>query len=322
MTDEAMIADAVERIGRTAIRTPTVRSPYLSRELETNVHVKLENLQSTGSFKIRGATNFIARLSPEQAKAGVVTASSGNHAQGVASAAETFDIDATIVMPMTTPDTKVEATRSYGATVVLTGEDYGDATERAREIERTEDRTYVSTFDDWDVIAGQATLGLEVLEAVPDCDLIVVPIGGGGLISGVAAAVEHRSPATRVVGVQATGASTVAKSLEKGSIQTLSSVDTVADGIAINNLGQKPFEVIRDYVDDVVTVTDEAIEDALYDLLVHDKVLTEGAGAAPLAALRDGRIDFGSDQVVVPVLSGGNVDDALVVEIIRERMSD
>lgn len=322
MADEAVITDAMKRIRRTAIRTPTVPSRMLTRELDTEVHVKLETLQSTGSFKIRGATNFIAQLSDAEAETGVVTASSGNHAQGVALAAETFDIDAKIVMPTTTPSTKVDATRSFGATVVLTGEDYGDATQRAHEIERTENRTYVSTFDDWAVIAGQATLGMEVIEAVPVCDMIVVPIGGGGLVSGVAAAVEHWSPSTRVVGVQATGASTVAKSLEKDSIQTLSSVDTVADGIAINNLGEKPFEVIREHVDDVVTVSDEAIEDALYDLLVGNKVLTEGAGAAPLAALRSGGIEAGPDQVVVPVLSGGNVDDELIAELIRERKLD
>lgn len=320
MINETDIADAMSRIRKTSLRTPVVRSGFLSDELGIEVYPKLENLQQTGSFKIRGATNFIAQLSAGQADAGVVTASSGNHAQGVAKAAMTYGIDATIVMPETTPRTKVEATRSYGATVVIDGEDYGDATTRAHEIERADGRTYVSTFDEWNVIAGQATLGAEILEEVPDCGTIVVPVGGGGLISGIALAVEHRSPDTRVVGVQANGASTVAQSLDKGSIQTLADVDTVADGIAINHLGEKPFEVIQEHVDLVLTVTDDAIKDALYDLLIQGKVLVEGAGAASVAALRDPALDLDTDDVVVPVLSGGNIDPSLVLNILETRL--
>lgn len=319
MMDETLLTEALDRIRETTIRTPVVPSPFLSEDVDADVYLKLENLQSTGSFKIRGATNFIAQLSGPAAAAGVVTASSGNHAQGVALAADTFGIDAKIVMPQSTPTTKVAATRSYGGTVVLDGEDYADATECARQIERSEDRTYVPTFDDWQVIAGQGTIGLEVLESVPACDLIVVPVGGGGLISGIAAAVEHRSPDTRIVGVQATGASTVARSLEKGRVHTLSNVDTVADGIAINNLGEKPFEVIRSHVDDVVTVSDGSIEDALYALLVRGKLLVEGAGAAPVAALCDGPIEPGTDDDVVAILSGGNIDSAVVAEVLGTR---
>lgn len=322
MIEESDIAEAMARIQETTTRTPVVRSQFLSEELGAGVYAKLENLQHTGSFKIRGATNFLAQLPPEKVNAGVVTASSGNHAQGVAMAATTYGIDAKIVMPETTPRTKVEATRSYGGTVVLDGDDYGDATARAREIERVEGRTYVATFDEWSVIAGQATIGAEILEEIPDCDTIIVPVGGGGLISGIALAVEHRSPSTRVVGVQANGASTVAQSLDKGSVQTLADVDTVADGIAINHLGEKPFEVIQEHVDLVVTVTDDAIKDAIYDLLIQGKLLVEGAGAASVAALRNPSLDLGTDDVVVPILSGGNIDPSLVVDVLGTRLEE
>lgn len=320
--EDAAIEAAVERIQTTAIRTPTVHSREFSTELGVPTHLKLECLQHTGSFKIRGATNFISQLDEEQASAGVVTASSGNHAQGVALAASAHDIDAKIVMPETTPSTKVEATRRYGGEVVMSGEDYGDATVRAREIEAEEGRIYVSTFDDWDVIAGQGTIGLEVLEAVPDCSLVVVPVGGGGLISGITAVIKQRSPETRVVGVQAEGASTVAKSLQKGDIHRLSSVDTVADGIAINSLGRKPFEVIEHAVDGVVTVTDDQIRSGLAELLHRGKVLVEGAGATPLAALATGEIEYDADDVVVPVLSGGNIDMSMVADFASTHAKD
>ena len=318
LLEKAAIAAAAERIRATAIRTPTVHSREFSSRLGVPTHLKLECLQHTGSFKIRGATNFISQLDEQEMTAGVVTASSGNHAQGVALAAEAYGIDAKIVMPESTPKTKVEATRNYGGDVVMSGEDYGDATVRAREIEDEEDRVYVSTFDDWDVIAGQGTIGLEILDAVPDCSLVVVPIGGGGLISGITAAIKQQSPETRVVGVQADGASTVAKSLQKGDIHRLSSVNTVADGIAINSLGRKPFDVIRHAVDDVVTVSDDQIRDEVAELLDQGKVLVEGAGATPLAALAAGDIEYGEDDVVVPVLSGGNVDMSVVGNIVSD----
>lgn len=314
--DRTAIEAAAERIRATVIATPSVYSRPFSNGLGAETHLKLENLQHTGSFKIRGATNFIAQLDEDDASSGVVTASSGNHAQAVALAAANHDIDAKVVMPESTPRTKVEATRRYGGTVVMAGEDYGDATVRARDIEHDDGRVYVPTFDDWDVIAGQGTIGLEVLEAVPDCSLVVVPVGGGGLVSGITAAVKQRSPHTRVVGVQANGASTVARSLEKGSVHELSSVDTVADGIAINSLGTKPFEVIERAVDDVVTVSDAQIRTHVAEVLERGKVLVEGAGATPLAALAAGEIEYDADDVVVPVLSGGNIDMTLAMDIV------
>ncbi|AGB37972.1 threonine ammonia-lyase [Natronococcus occultus] len=302
------ILEAKERVRDTSRWTPLQYSHTYSSMTGAEVHLKLENSQRTGAFKIRGATNRIATLSAAEREAGVVTASAGNHAQGVALAASRAGVEATIVMPEHAPISKVKATRNYGAEVVLEGTDYNEAAERAHEIEREEDRTYLHAFDDEDVMAGQGTIGLEILEDCPELDTVVVPIGGGGLISGIATAVKERNPDARVIGVQAEGASSAAPSLEKGERVTLEGVETIADGIATRSLGERTFPIVREYVDEIVTVTDPEIAVATVNLLERSKTVVEGAGAVPLAALLFDRFEYEDGETIVPVLSGGNID--------------
>jgi len=316
MLELADVLEAEDRVSDVARHTPLDYSHTFSDITGAEVHLKLECFQRTGSFKIRGAANRIRTLSDEEANAGVVTASAGNHAQGVALAASRSDVDAKVVMPETAPISKIKATRSYGAEVVLHGIDYDDAQERAHELEAKEGRTYVHAFDDERVMAGQGTIGLEILDHLPEVETVVVPIGGGGLISGISTAIKARSPDTRVVGVQAEGASTVADSLRKGGPEAIDSVDTIADGIAVRRVGEKTFPVIRERVDDVVTVTDDEIASAVTMLLERGKTLVEGAGAVSLAALLEGKFVYEKDEVIVPALCGGNIDLNLLTTVI------
>jgi threonine dehydratase len=316
MIELADVLDARERVAATARHTPLDYSHTFSAMTGADVHLKLETFQRTGSFKIRGATNRIATLSDEEQDAGVVTASAGNHAQGVALAATRIGVDSKIVMPEHAPVSKVKATRNYGAEVVLHGADYDEAAERAHEIEREEGRVYVHAFDDPMVMAGQGTIGLEILEDLPEVETLLVPIGGGGLISGIATAVKAKNPDVRVVGVQAEGASSVADSLQKGEVVERDSVDTIADGIATRKVGERTFEVIRERVDEVVTVTDDETAVALTTLLERGKTLVEGAGAVPLAALLEGKFDYADDEVIVPCLCGGNIDLNVLTTVI------
>ncbi len=308
MLELADILEARERVQETSRQTPLEHSHTYSAMTGAEIYLKLENFQRTGAFKIRGATNRIATLSEEQKEAGVVTASAGNHAQGVALAATRSGVDSKIVMPEYAPISKVKATRSYGAEVVLAGRDYNEAAERAHEIEREEGRTYVHAFDDEYVMAGQGTIGLEILEDCPDVETVVVPIGGGGLISGIATAIKEQKPDTRVIGVQAEGASSAAPSLEKGERVSIDGVDTIADGIATRSIGAQTFPHIQEYVDEVVTVSDPEIAVALVYLLERSKTLVEGAGAVPLAAVLFEKFDYDEDEVIVPALCGGNID--------------
>ncbi|QFU81467.1 threonine ammonia-lyase [Natronorubrum aibiense] len=308
MLELADILEARERVRETSRHTPLEHSHTYSAMTGADVHLKLENFQRTGAFKIRGATNRIATLSETQKEAGVVTASAGNHAQGVALAATRAGVDSKIVMPEHAPISKVKATKSYGAKVVLAGRDYNEAAERAHEIEREEDRTYVHAFDDEDVMAGQGTIGLEILDDCPDVETVVVPIGGGGLISGIATAIKAQKPDTRVIGVQADGASSAAASLEKGERVSLEGVDTIADGIATRSIGEQTFPYIQQYVDEVVTVSDPEIAVALVYLLERSKTLVEGAGAVPLAAVLFEQFDYDDDETIVAALCGGNID--------------
>jgi threonine dehydratase len=307
---------ARERVAEVARHTPLEYSHTFSEMTGADVRLKLENLQRTGSFKIRGATNRIVTLPDDAREAGVVTASAGNHAQGVALAATRAGVNATIVMPEYAPISKLKATRRYGGEVVLHGADYAAAERRAHEIEREEGRTYVHAYDDWAVMAGQGTIGLEIVEDCPDLDTVVVPVGGGGLVSGVAVAVTEQLPDVRVVGVQAAGASSLADSLAKGAPVALDSVDTIADGIAVSRVGDRPFEVISEYVDEVVTVTDEQIAVALTYLLERSKTLVEGAGAVALAALLSDTFEYADGEVVVPALCGGNIDLNLLTTVV------
>ena len=308
MLDVADVLEARQRVMEVARRTSLDYSHTFSKTTGADVYLKLENLQRTGSFKIRGATNKLAHLDDDEREAGVVTASAGNHAQGVALAANRAGIDAKIVMPEYAPVSKVEATRSYGAEVILHGIDYDAAQEKAHELEHEEGRTYVHAFDDYDVMAGQGTLGLEIVEDRPDVETVVVPIGGGGLISGVATAVKANDPETRVVGVQAEGASAMAQSLQKGERVETEAVDTIADGIAVGQPGTLTFEVVKERVDEIVTVSDAAIARTLVDLLERSKTLVEGAGAIALTAVVEEAFDYEEGEVIVPALCGGNID--------------
>jgi threonine dehydratase len=299
---------ARDRVAETTRHTPLEYSHTFSAMTGADVHLKLELFQRTGSFKLRGATNRIATLSDAQREHGVVTASAGNHAQGVALAATRIGVDSTIVMPEHAPISKVKATRSYGGTVVLHGEDYDEAAERAHEIERQQGRIYVHAFDDDYVMAGQGTIGLEIYDDLPEVETVVVPIGGGGLISGVATALKGQDESVRVVGVQAEGASSVAESLAKGERVERDGVETIADGIATRTVGERTFEVIQERVDEVVTVSDSEIAVALTTLLERSKTLAEGAGAVALAAVTEGKFDYADDETIVPALCGGNID--------------
>jgi threonine dehydratase len=308
MLELADVLDARERVASVARHTPLDYSHSFSELSGATVHPKFEVFQRTGSFKIRGASNRIATLSEAEQAAGVVTASAGNHAQGVALAATRAGVDSVVVMPEHAPIAKVKATRSYGAEVILHGDDYSEAQARAHDIESDEDRTYVHAFDDTAVMAGQGTIGLEILEDLPTAETVVVPIGGGGLISGIATAIKEKASDVRVVGVQAEGASSVARSLEKGEIEALDGVDTIADGIATRRVGEQTFPVIEERVDEVVTVSDPEIAVAITALLERSKTLVEGGGAVTMAAILAEEFEYEDEEVIVPVLSGGNID--------------
>lgn len=320
MLSLAAIRAARDRIADVARVTPVRHSHTFSERTGASVHLKLENVQRTGAFKIRGALNRIATLSAAEQDAGVVTASAGNHAQGVALAATRAGVDATIVMPEHAPISKVKATRGYGARVVLDGVDYAEAQARAHDIEQAEGRTYVHAFDDEMVMAGQGTIGLEILEQQPAVETVVVPIGGGGLISGIATAIKAQAPAVRVIGVQAAGASSVIDSLAAGEIRSRDSVDTVADGIATRSVGEQPFEIIQQRVDEVVTVSDAEIACALTLLLERSKTVVEGAGAVALSAVLEDRFDYDANEVIVPALCGGNIDMNVLTTVILRGM--
>ncbi|MGB0653326.1 MAG: threonine ammonia-lyase [Thermoplasmatota archaeon] len=315
--DDVLAARAA--IGDRARNTPLKRSTTLSKATGGDVHLKLESFQRTGSFKVRGALNRIAALTQDEREAGVVAASAGNHAQGVAFAATAAGVRSDVFMPEDAPMAKVLATKAYGARVHLEGRDYQAAQEAAEAYRQERGGVFVHAFDDPLIMAGQGTLGLEVLEALPELDTILVPIGGGGLISGIATAVKATRPEVRVVGVQAAGASTVAPSLNKGQIVPLDEVATMADGIACRRLGSRTFPVIQDLVDEVVTVEEGEIAAAVLFLLERTKVLAEGAGAVTLAALQSGRVDVKGQQTCL-VVSGGNIDTTLLGRLLRHGM--
>jgi threonine dehydratase len=302
------IREARERVAGVARHTPLERSRSFSEMSGADLHLKLENFQRTGAFKIRGAMNRVETLSAAEREAGVVTASAGNHAQGVALAASRAGVDATVVMPKFAPVSKVKATRGYGASVRLEGVDYDEAQAYAHQLEREEGRTYVHAFDDPVVMAGQGTLGLEIVDDCPELDTVVVPIGGGGLISGVAVAIKEQLPDVRVVGVQAEGAASAARSLEAGEVTEIDSVDTIADGIATRSVGERTLGVMSEYVDEVVAVDDREIALALTLLLERAKTLVEGAGAVALAAVLSEAFEYEADETIVAALCGGNID--------------
>ena len=307
----ADIRAARERIRGAARETPVYVSESFERMTGREVWLKAENLQRTGSFKIRGAVNCIATLSEDERAAGVAAVSAGNHAQAVAWAAREAGIDATIFMPQDTPVAKVEATQNYGARIELGGETFEDAYEAARAYADTSGATFVHPFEDERVIAGQGTIGLELVEQLPEVGTIVVPIGGGGLASGIAIAAKELKPGLRIVGVQAAACAPFAGGQAHGF--------TIAEGIAVKNPGELTMSIVRDLLDDVVTVTDEEISKAIVLLLERAKLLVEGAGAAPLAALLADRV--GGEGAVVVLLSGGNIDPSLLITVMRHGLT-
>ena len=289
-------------------RTPLLSSRMLSERTGFNVRLKAEMFQRTGSYKIRGPLHKFMSLSEDERRRGVVCSSAGNHAQGVALAARIYGIKAVVVMAENATPSKIAATRGYGAEVVLHGAIWDDANDKARELVRDRGLTYVHPFDDLQLIAGQGTLGLEVVRDWADVDVIVVPIGGGGLISGVAMAVKAIKPSVRIVGVESSGAPGMRDSVRAGAVVTLDRVDCVIDGLRVKRVGETTFEVVRRMVDEIVTLPDERIFEAMLWVMAHAKLVVEGAAAAPVAALLDGLIEAPAGSNVVCVLSGGNVN--------------
>ncbi|NKE34948.1 threonine ammonia-lyase [Natronococcus sp. JC468] len=295
-------------------RTPIERSTSLEELVDAEVYLKMEHLQWTGSFKTRGAYNKISQAVAEGADE-FVAASAGNHAQGVALAATRCGADSTIVMPRHAPQAKIDATRSYGATVELVGRDFQEAMEYATSYAADNGGEFVHAYDDPAIVAGQGTLGIEMHEDLPEVDTVIVPIGGGGLISGISTALDRLSPETRVVGVQATGAETVHESLDKGVPVTLEEVDTIADGIATGGISELTLGLIEAHVDEVVTVTDSQIADAILLLLERAKQVVEGAAAASVAALLSDDLDV-AGETVMPLLCGGNLDMTMLQTVL------
>jgi threonine dehydratase len=288
--------------------TPLLTSRILSERTGFDVRLKAELFQRTGSYKIRGPLNKFTFLSDDQKRRGVICSSAGNHAQGVALAAKIHGIHAVVCMAANATPSKVEATRGYGAEVVLHGSIWDEANERAKELVAERGYTYIHPFDDEQLIMGQGTVGLEIVRDWPDVDVAVVPIGGGGLISGIAMAVKAHNPKARVIGVESSGAPGMKRSVDEGRLVTLDRVDCIIDGLRVKRVGEKTFEIVRQYVDEVVTLPDDQIFDAVVWTMHHAKLVSEGAAAAPVGALLHGLVKAPAGSRVVCVLSGGNVN--------------
>ncbi len=293
--------------------TDVIYAPKLKPGAE--IYLKTENLQVTGSFKIRGAFYKISTLSDEEKKRGVIACSAGNHAQGVALAAQRNGIKAVICLPDGAPISKVEATKSYGAEICLVEGVYDDAYNKALELRDEKGYTFIHPFDDPDVIAGQGTIALELAEQVPDMDAVIVPIGGGGLISGIAYTIKNLNPKVKVYGVQAAGAPSMYNSVHDKHIEELDSVFTIADGIAVKKPGDITYDICSKYVDEIVTVTDDEISAAILALMEQQKLVTEGAGAVAVAAAMFGKVDLKGKKTVC-LLSGGNIDVTILSRVI------
>ena len=308
---------AANRLKSVIHRVPLATSKTFSDMTGAEVYLKYENQQKTGSFKVRGAYNKIMKRYEEGDLKAVVASSAGNHAQGVAFAASRIGVPATIVMPRSTPIAKVSATQGYGANVVLHGAIYDEAYAKACEIVETEGAELIHPFDDEDVIAGQGTIALEILSDLPFVDMVLVPAGGGGLVSGVAACIKQINPRIQVIGVQAAGAPAIADNFKKDQVTPSSTVHTIADGIAVKNPGKITMEYINQYVDQMVTVTDAEIAGAILLLLERTKQVVEPAGATPLAAILNGKVDIKGKKVCC-VLSGGNIDVSFIHKVVAK----
>lgn len=310
------IEKAASRLKDVLHKTPLQHSNTFSEMADCKVYLKYENLQKTGSFKIRGAYNKISELLEQGKIESVVASSAGNHAQGVAFAASKLGINASIVMPKTTPIAKVKATEGYGAEVILHGACYDDAYGKAMEIHKETKAEFIHPFNDFSVIAGQGTIGHDILSALPNVDIVFVPAGGGGLLAGTSFYLKNINPRIKVIGVQAEGASAIKQSFDKKELVTLTSVNTIADGIAVQSPGDITTQIINEYVDDIVTVSDSEISSAILNLLERCKQMVEPAGAASVAAVLGGKVDV-KDKRCVCLLSGGNIDVSFIHRIIE-----
>ncbi len=315
----AEIEKARDAIRDDIVPTPLLFSESISKMAGRRVYLKLENLQKTGSFKIRGASYKMLKLGKRVGKKGVVAVSAGNHAQGVALAASSRGISAAIVMPVHAPLSKQWATKAYGGKVILYGETFAEAADYAHKL-AGEGYTMIHPFDDEDIIAGQGSIALEILEALPEVDSIVVPIGGGGCISGISLAVKNMQPHCRVVGVESLAAPSAFLSRQEGKITAVEPLPSIADGIAIKSVGQITFPIIERYVDEIMTVSDDEIATAILTLIERKRIVAEGAGAAPLAALLKGETKITGSTCVL-VICGGNIDVNLIDRIIGQGLA-
>ena len=306
---------AKEKLSKVLLKTSLIQSPIFSKEAGNEVYIKPENLQKTGSFKIRGAYNKITNLSDEEKKKGVIASSAGNHAQGVAYGAKESGIKAVIVMPKSTPLIKVESTKQYGAEVVLHGDVYDDAFKKAKELEEKEGYIFVHPFDDEDVIHGQGTIALEILEELPETDIILVPIGGGGLISGIACAAKILKPEIKIIGVEPDGAASAYEAIKEDKVIELKEANTIADGTAVKKIGNTTFEYIKKYVDEIITVSDYELMEAFLLLVEKHKIIAENSGILSLAALKKLKE---KNKKVVSVVSGGNIDVLMISSMINK----
>lgn len=311
------IEQAAVRLRDVIHSNPVCSSKTFSDMSGAELYLKCENLQKTGSFKVRGAYNKIAKLHEREGVTEVVASSAGNHAQGVAFASTSLGVKSTIVMPRSAPIAKAAATEGYGAKVVLYGNCYDDAYNKALEIQAQSGATFVHPFNDEDVIAGQGTIGLEILRDIPTVDVVLVPAGGGGLLSGIALCIKQINPRIRVVGVQAEGADAIVRSFAQKSLTSTESSVTIADGIAVKTPGELTIELINKYVDEMVTVSDDEIAEAILLLLERTKMVVEPAGAASLAAAINHKLDLDGKRVVC-VLSGGNIDVSFIQKIVEK----
>ena len=312
-----MVQEAQERLKGVAQKTGLSYSNSVSKLSDCKVYLKMENLQRTGSFKLRGAYNKVASLTPEEREKGVIAASAGNHAQGVALAASVYGCQSTICMPKHAPLMKVAATKGYGANVVLHGDFFDEAAAKAEELTKEHGYTFVHPFNDPEVIAGQGTIALEIIEQMPDVDAIVAPIGGGGLISGLAVAAKSVNPKIKVIGVQTANMPSMKNSIDHGKILTCNGKATLADGIAVKTPGDLTYDICSRYLDDIVIVDETEIAGAILWLLERCKAVSEGAGAVPVAALMNGKISGLHGKKVAALISGGNIDVNNMTRIIN-----
>lgn len=314
------IKEARERIKGMVNKTPCIYSLPLSRITKKEVFLKLENLQLTQAFKARGNANKITLLSKEEKKRGVITASSGNHGQGLSLAALRAGIRAVVVLPEVAPNNKIEKIKENKAEVIIKGKTYDDACNYAHSLSKIIGYTYIASFDDPDIIAGNGSIGLEILEEVPQSQMIICPIGGGGGISGVVLAAKQTKPDIKIVGVEAERSASMLESIEAGKIIELPSADTFADGIAVRKPGELNFEIVKKYVDDIVTVSEEEMKSAIFTLAKEAKIVVEGAGASSVAALLSKKITIKDISNIVCIITGGNIDMTLFKSILNNNI--